>query len=44
MNPLTVTWAPHMYTNIGHKNFENWIAKVALIISYLPRLVIPTEN
>ena len=25
MNPLTVTWAPHLYTNIGFKNFSNWI-------------------
>jgi N-acetyl sugar amidotransferase len=25
MNPLTVTWAPHRYTEIGWKNFENWI-------------------
>ncbi len=25
MNPLTVTWAPHSYTNIGWKNFDNWI-------------------
>jgi N-acetyl sugar amidotransferase len=25
MNPLTVTWAPHKYTGIGFKNFENWI-------------------
>ncbi|MBK6467404.1 MAG: N-acetyl sugar amidotransferase [Rhodobacter sp.] len=25
MNPLTVTWAPHAYTEIGWKNFENWI-------------------
>jgi len=25
MNPLTVTWAPHLYTNIGWKNFENWM-------------------
>lgn len=24
MNPLTVTWAPHMYTQIGWKNFINW--------------------
>ena len=24
MNPLTVTWAPHLYTDIGWKNFENW--------------------
>jgi len=25
MNPLTVTWAPHLYTSIGFKNFTNWI-------------------
>lgn len=25
MNPLTVTWAPHKYTEIGWKNFESWI-------------------
>ena len=25
MNPLTVTWAPHLYTDIGWKNFTNWI-------------------
>lgn len=25
MNPLTVTWAPHKYTEIGWRNFENWI-------------------
>ena len=25
MNPLTVTWAPHMYTDIGWQNFDNWI-------------------
>ena len=24
MNPLTVTWAPHEYTDIGWKNFINW--------------------
>ena len=24
MNPLTVTWAPHLYTEIGWKNFEAW--------------------
>ena len=26
MNPLTVTWAPHMYTEIGLQNFNTWIA------------------
>ena len=26
MNPLTVTWAPHIYTEWGKKNFYNWIA------------------
>lgn len=25
MNPLTVTWAPHLYTDIGWQNFTNWI-------------------
>ncbi len=30
MHPLTVTWAPHMYTDIGRKNFENWIHKGGL--------------
>lgn len=25
LRPLTVTWAPHIYTDIGWKNFQNWI-------------------
>ena len=25
MNPLTITWAPHMYTSWGLKNMENWV-------------------
>lgn len=25
MNPLTVTWSPHLYTDIGWQNFENWM-------------------
>ncbi|MSR86565.1 N-acetyl sugar amidotransferase [Candidatus Peribacteria bacterium] len=25
MHPLTVTWSPHLYTDIGWHNFENWI-------------------
>ena len=25
MNPLTVTWAPHMYTKWGWNNFQKWI-------------------
>lgn len=25
MNPLTVTWAPHLYTEIGWQNFSNWV-------------------
>ena len=24
LNPLTVTWAPHLYTDIGWHNFQNW--------------------
>jgi N-acetyl sugar amidotransferase len=25
MNPLTVTWAPHLYTETGWHNFQKWI-------------------
>jgi N-acetyl sugar amidotransferase len=25
MHPLTVTWAPHLYTDYGHSNFIAWI-------------------
>lgn len=25
MNPLTVTWAPNMYTDVGWRNFIRWI-------------------
>lgn len=25
MHPLTVTWAPHLYTDVGFRNFQNWI-------------------
>ena len=25
MNPLTVTWAPHIYTDWGWSNFKSWI-------------------
>ena len=25
MNPLTVTWSPHIYTDIGWKNYQNFI-------------------
>ncbi|MDA9653396.1 N-acetyl sugar amidotransferase [Candidatus Pelagibacter sp.] len=27
MTPLTVTWSPHLYTDIGWKNYQNWIHK-----------------
>lgn len=27
MNPLTVKWAPHIYTEIGWKNFQSWLYK-----------------
>jgi len=26
MNPLTVTWSPHVYTDVGWRNFQSWIA------------------
>ena len=25
MNPLTVTWAPHIYTDWGWRNFQKWL-------------------
>ena len=27
MNPLTITWSPHMYTDIGWANFQSWLHK-----------------
>jgi len=27
MRPLTVTWAPHLYTDVGWRNFQSWIHK-----------------
>ncbi|WP_298923608.1 N-acetyl sugar amidotransferase [uncultured Ramlibacter sp.] len=27
MRPLTITWAPHMYTDVGWVNFQAWINK-----------------
>ena len=29
MNPLTVTWAPHIYTEYGRKNFENFMLSLS---------------
>jgi len=25
MHPLTVTWSPHLYTDVGWRNFQGWI-------------------
>lgn len=36
MHPLTVTWAPHMYTTWGWKNFEAWINSGFDNILYTP--------
>ena len=30
MHPLTVTWAPHLYTDIGWRNFQGWIHRGGL--------------
>jgi N-acetyl sugar amidotransferase len=27
MHPLTVTWPPHMYTDVGKLNFDAWVRK-----------------
>ncbi|MFA5150000.1 MAG: N-acetyl sugar amidotransferase [Candidatus Omnitrophota bacterium] len=36
MNPLTVTWAPHKYTEIGWNNFQRWIDSGLDNILYSP--------
>ena len=44
MNPLTVTWAPHLYTEIGFKNFQNWMHVGGLDnILYTPNGVLHRE-
>ncbi len=25
MHPLTITWSPHLYTDVGWRNFQNWV-------------------
>ena len=36
MNPLTVTWAPHKYTEIGWQNMQSWIHSGFDNILYTP--------
>jgi len=36
MTPLTVTWPPHMYTEIGRKNFDAWLQCGFSNITYSP--------
>jgi N-acetyl sugar amidotransferase len=36
MNPLTVTWPPNIYTNIGRYNFEAWLSSGFTNLSYFP--------
>lgn len=36
MNPLTVTWSPHIYTEIGWENFQSWIHSGFDNILYTP--------
>lgn len=36
MHPLTVTWPPHMYTEIGRKNFEAWLDTGMANITFHP--------
>ena len=36
MNPLTVTWRPHIYTEWGQKNFVSWINSGVANILYSP--------
>jgi N-acetyl sugar amidotransferase len=44
MNPLTVTWAPHLYTDIGWKNMQEWMHTGGLDnILYTPNGVLHKE-
>jgi N-acetyl sugar amidotransferase len=36
MNPLTVTWPPNMYTDIGRHNFDAWLASGLSNITFHP--------
>ena len=36
MNPLTCTWAPHMYTDVGWRNYIQWVIQVMIIIFHKP--------
>ena len=36
MNPLTVTWRPHLYTDWGQQNFESWLNTGVANILYTP--------
>jgi len=36
MHPLTVTWPPNMYTDIGRRNFEAWLGAGFDNISFYP--------
>ncbi len=36
MHPLTVTWPPHIYTDVGWRNFQNWIKTGFDNISFYP--------
>jgi len=44
MNPLTVTWAPHIYTDIGWKNMQEWMHTGGLDnILYTPNGILHKE-
>ena len=36
MHPLCITWAPHLYTDIGWKNFQNFVNSGFDVISCYP--------
>ena len=44
MNPLTVTWSPHLYTDIGWKNMQEWMHTGGLDnILYTPNGILHKE-
>lgn len=43
MNPLTVTWAPHEYTDVGLRNMRNWLSSGFANITVTPDATVHSQ-
>ena len=39
MNPLTVTWAPHEYTDVGLRNMRSWFAAGLQTLQFMRTMI-----